>query len=43
MLPFQRASFPLSSTSRVAKWLLALQPFRFTVTHIKIEENVAVD
>ena len=34
---------PLSSTSRVAKWLLALQPFRFVITHIKGEENVAAD
>ena len=34
---------PLSSTSRVAKWLLALQTYRFTVTHIKAEENVAAD
>ena len=34
---------PLNSTSRVAKGLLALQPFRFTVTHIKGEENVAAD
>ena len=31
---------PLSSTSRVAKWQLALQPFRFVITHIKGEENV---
>ena len=34
---------PLSSTSRVAKWLLALQQFRFVITHIKGEENVAAD
>ena len=34
---------PLSSTSRVAKWPLALQPFRFVVTHIKGEENVAAE
>ena len=34
---------PLCSTIRVAKWLLALQPFGFTVNHIKGEENVAAD
>ena len=34
---------PMSSTSRVAKWLLALYPFRFTVPHIKGQENVAAD
>ena len=34
---------PISSTSRLSKWLLAVQPFRFTVTHIKGEENVAAD
>ena len=34
---------PRSSTSRVSKWLLALHPFRFTVNHIKGEENVAAD
>ena len=34
---------PFSSTRRVAKWLKALQPFRFAVTHIKGEENVAED
>ena len=43
LLPCQRSSIPLSSISRVAKWLLALQPFRFTVTHIKGEETVAAD
>ena len=34
---------PVSSTSRVAKWLLPFQPFRFVVTHIKGEENVGAD
>ena len=33
----------LSSISRVANWLLALQPFRFTVNHIKGNSIVAVD
>ena len=33
----------ISSTTRVAKWLLALQPFRFVVTHITGEENVDAD
>ena len=34
---------PLSSTSRAAKCLLALHPFRFTGTHFKGEENLAAD
>ena len=34
---------PLSSTSRVAKWQLALQPFRFTRPQIKDEEPVVGD
>ena len=34
---------PLSSTGRVAKWLLAPQQFRFTVNYINGEENVAAD
>ena len=34
---------PLSSTSSVAKWLLALQTFRFVLIHIKSEENFAAD
>ena len=33
----------LSSTSRVATWLLALQPYGFIVTHIKGEENEVAD
>ena len=32
---------PGSSKSRIAKWLLALQPFRFTLNHIKGEVKVA--
>ena len=27
----------------MAKWLLAFQPFRFTVRHIKGEQNVAAE
>ena len=34
---------PVSSTTRVAMLLLALQPFRFTVTYITDEENVGAD
>ena len=32
-----------SSTSRVAKWLLDLQPFRFTLNRRKCAENVVAD
>ena len=34
---------PLISTRRVAKWLLALQIYRFRMTHIKGQENVAAE
>ena len=33
----------LSSRSRKPKWLLALQPFLFTVNHINGEKNVVAD
>ena len=33
----------LSSRSRVARWLLAMHPFRFMVNHVKGEESVVAD